>query len=788
MPWRGPSARLTIRAARTGALWVAACLVTTLAFAGCSDTSSDGGQRDLGGETAPAQAGAVSLDDFAGSGACRGCHADQYASWVSSTHGRAGGMPTPETVIAPFDGTPIAFRDGAVTPQVDSTGRYVFLVREDGSPDRVVTVDGVIGGGHMLGGGTQGFVTRTSDGTVRFLPFDYSRQLDTWFCNTDTRADRGWVPITANMALADCGDWPPVRMLGTHARFANCQSCHGSQITAEFAPGQGMSTRWTSLDVNCESCHGPAKRHAELMAAGSPADGDIALVSRVTDGVEESLEVCFACHALKDVVQEGYLPGAPLTDYHALKLPVLGDDPYLPDGRVRTFAYQATHLSSACYVDGGMTCVSCHEPHGLGYWDINRTPLASETDDRQCTSCHASKADDPVAHTFHPPESPGSRCVWCHMPYLQHPEVGDAVPFARSDHTIPVPRPALDGRLGLVSACRGCHTDQSELGLQARVDEWWGTLRPHDAPTAGLLAVTDGMGEDLAARLLLHPEERGDMASFQALARFAGGWMTPGEPLGAEAGARITQMASSPDPDLRALALAILHAAGPASGGLSVEPSPSGAGPGATLDLDAAINREPLPVRRRWVMILGFFSDEATGRGDLGAAEDLLVRALSVTPGDAGVLRSLGLVASQAGDHAGAIQHFTESLEADPNQPLVHVNRGIAYAAAGDPAAAIRDYQSAAALNPYEPLAHFNLGNVHLRGGDLAEAIRAYERAIAAGPELARAHVNLAIALAQAGRVQEALAHARTGASFAPGDETARQVLSQLEAAVPGSP
>jgi len=118
----------------------------------------------------------------------------------------------------------------------------------------------------------------------------------------------------------------------------------------------------------------------------------------------------------------------------------------------------------------------------------------------------------------------------------------------------------------------------------------------------------------------------------------------------------------------------------------------------------------------------------------------------------------------------------------------VHVNRGIAHAAAGDPAAAIRDYQSATALNPYEPLAHFNLGNVHLRGGNLAEAIRAYERAIAAGPELARAHVNLAIALAQAGRVQEALAHARTGASFAPGDETARQVLLQLEAAVPGSP
>ena len=192
------------------------------------------------------------------------------------------------------------------------------------------------------------------------------------------------------------------------------------------------------------------------------------------DGVDESLEVCFRCHSLGDVVEEGYLSGTPLADHYALLLPALGDEPHLADGRVATFAYQGSHLSSSCYVDGSMTCVSCHEPHGLGYWDVNRAPLADETDDRQCTSCHASKAADPEAHTFHPAGSAGARCVSCHMPYMQHPVVGDDVPFARADHSIPVPRPQLDGRLGLVSACRGCHTDRSELRLQATVDEWWG--------------------------------------------------------------------------------------------------------------------------------------------------------------------------------------------------------------------------------------------------------------------------------------------------------------------------
>ena len=750
---------------RAGELWLAA----TVLFAGCADAVRD---ADADGNEAGGPDADIVLEDFAGSDACRGCHTAQYAAWISSTHGRAGGSPGPENAIAPFDGTPIPFRDATVTPLVDSAGRYLFLVREAGSPDRSFAVDGVIGGGHMLGGGTQGFVTRVADGTVRFLPFDYSRQLDDWFCNTGTRADRGWAPVTADMSLADCGDWPPVRILGTHSRFANCQSCHGSQIAAGPDLGQGVSTRWTSLDVNCESCHGPAREHAELMASGSPDFGaDILLDSRVTDGVEQSLEVCLACHALKDVVQEGYLSGSSLADHYALKLPVLGDDPYLPDGRVRTFGYQATHLSSSCYVDGSMTCVSCHEPHGLGYWDINRMPLDSETDDRQCTSCHAAKAADPQAHSFHPAGSPGSRCVSCHMPYLQHPEVGNDVPFARSDHTIPIPRPALDARLGLVSACRSCHADRSEISLQASVDAWWGATRPHDPATAGLLAVTDGMGEDLAARLLLHPDAPGDMDRFRALARFAEGWLSPGEPLRAEASARIDRLASASDPDLRALALAILHAAG--SDTLS--------------DPGAAIAGESPAVRRRWVMILGFLSEEAAARQETGVARELLLKALAVIPGDAAILRSLGLLHSQEGNHAAAIQRFTESLEADAGQPLVRVNRGIAHAAAGDPGAAVGDYQAAIALNPYESLAHFNLGNAYLRADNLAEAITAYERAVAAGPDLARAHVNLAVSLARAGRIEEALARARTGAAFAPGDAVAQQVLAQLEAAAGGN-
>ena len=742
-----------------------ALVVAVPLLASCGDRS------DVAGNPAAEDQPAVRIDfeDFAGSAACAACHADQYRSWAGSTHGLAGGDPGPGTVIAPFDGTPIVFRDGTVLPVVDSAGRYRFVVRQEGRPEITMSVDGVIGGGHMLGGGTQGFASRMDDGTVRFLPFDYSRQLDAWFCNTFTRRGGGFEPITTETALADCGDWPPFRVLGNLPHFENCQSCHGSQITARLEPGTGYETRWTSLNINCESCHGPARRHVELMTStetGTRDRADIGLPSRVTDGVEESLDVCFQCHIGKDVVQEGYLSGARLTDYYALKVPILGSDPFLPDGRVRVFAYQGTHLFSSCYVDGNMTCVSCHEPHGLGYWDINRAPLANETDDRQCTSCHAAKAGAPEVHTFHRPGSPGARCVNCHMPYLQHPGVGEAVPFARSDHTIPVPRPQLDARLGIVSACRGCHTDRSEIRLQAQVDEWWGETKPLDPVSAGLLAVTDATGAELAARLLLHPDEPGAMARFQGLARFVSGWVRPGGGLGREAEERVNRLAASSDPDLRALALATLHAAG----------STSDAGAAA------AASGESLAVRRRWVMILGLLSNGALGTGDVEAAEDLLLKAQTVLPGDAVVLHALGSLHHGNGDYARAITAFTESLAADPAQPSVHVNLGMAHAAAGDAARAIREYERALSLNPNEALAYLNLGNIHVRGGDLASAIRSYERAVAVGPELPRPRLHLAIALARSGQIDEALPHARLAVELSPGDQAARATLAQLEA------
>lgn len=702
--------------------------------------------------------------DFLGADACAACHQDQYDAWRSSTHARAGGPADEDLLIIPFDGREIRFRDAVVLPEQTAAGEARFVVDQEGFDPVVFAVDGVVGGGHMLGGGTQGFVSRYPDGTVRFLPFDYSRQGDVWFCNTGSRLEDGWVPISEEMSLADCGDWPPVRVLGTVPRFANCQSCHGSQISVTQEPGAGLTTEWTSLGITCESCHGPGRKHVDWVSEGGAGPG-VAMLSKSTDGVDESLDTCFSCHALKDVVDEGYLSGMSLEQYYALKLPILGDDPYLADGRIKTFGYQATHLSSACYLSGSMTCVSCHEPHSQGYWDENRRALSSPFDDGQCTSCHAAKAVDPQAHTNHPPSSEGARCVSCHMPYLQHPEVGEDIPFARSDHTIPVPRPAVDGRLGLVSACRGCHLDQSEIQLQSQAETWWGEIKPHRPLVAGMLQVTEAMGAPQAARLLLRPQETDPLIQFQALARFLQGWVRVNGGLPDEALDPIRQLSDSGDLDLQALALATLHWSGVRSG-VAEEPP-----------LDQARTRA---LHRRWAMILSFLGDEARDVGDLSTADLAYGKALEILPNDPQIHLSIGLARNQEGAFAEGAEAFRRSLTLDPNQALAYVNLGVALSGLGDAAGALGAYQDALAVDPNEPLAHFNMGNAYLRSGDLPRAVTAYQGAVRVSPGLAQAHFALSVALIQGQRYEEALPHARRAVEFNPGDPRARQMLQDL--------
>lgn len=717
----------------------------------------------------------IAYEDFVGSDACASCHAAEFAAWKGSTHAAAGGAPGAMRLIAPFDGTPIRFSDAEVIPRA-AGGRVTFTMRQPGEPDRTLPVDAVVGGGHMEGGGTQGFVTRHPDGTWRFLPFDYSRHGATWFCNTIGRAGRGWVPITTALSIRDCVDWPPTRVLGDEPRFSNCQSCHGSQIQVALdTTARAYRTRAHALAIGCESCHGPGRRHVALVRdERAVARGEIGMVPLATLAKDASLGVCWSCHALKDRLRGGYLPGADLQRYYSIHLPQLGDAAHFPDGRVRTFAYQQSHLWSDCYRNGGMTCTSCHDPHSQGYRDVAGRAIPGRLDDRQCTGCHPSKADSVRLHTRHAAGSPGSACVSCHMPYLQQPELGTAIPYARSDHSIAIPRPAVDDSLGITGACRACHGDRPVASLEATVRAWYGALKPRPRAVDALARARAAETPAAAARLVLLPDERHVVALFAGMAWFLEQHLAPDmASLPRDVTDRLRGLGMHEDPDVQALALASLHfARGTAADVRAFLVT-------ALRDLSATAAREDA-VRARWALVLGYLGDRLRERGNPLAAIATYQKAREIDPGNAQIPVNLGLAQVEAGNPGAAVAAYEASLALSPAQPLTLVNLGNAHTARNDLENAVAAYRRALTLDAREPLAWFNLGAAHARRGASDSALPAFRRAAEIDPSLSLARFLAARLLLERGDASAALREIESGLRFDPGNAEARAMRDRL--------
>jgi predicted TPR repeat methyltransferase len=747
-------------------------------------------------------------DDFVGSDECEECHKAEYDAWTASTHGNAGGTPDEVRIIAPFDGTPIQFRDGLVTPTTTEDGKLVFIVQQQGEPERTFEVSGVVGGGHMVGGGTQAFFADYPDGTFRFLPFDYIRQEGVWFCQTDGRSNQGWAPITPETLLADCNDWPPVRVLGTSEGGSNCQQCHGSQITIDYdVDARRYETRFTTLAINCESCHGPGRRHIEIADSDSiDVVEDIGVEALAVRDKDGSLEVCFQCHAVKAELRLGYNSGMPPQDYFSDLMLLLSYRPYFPDGRIRLFAYQQQHLYSDCYLNGSMTCVDCHDPHSQRYRDIWGEPLVGRFSDGQCLDCHPSKAEEvevarsqlsdslwavqPLrprsvagadtvlinAHTYHPVGTPGGRCIDCHMPFPQEPDVDSALRYSRSDHTIPIPRPGLDAFFGIENACAKCHRDLALTDVQQKVTEWYGELKPPKALIRGLIDTRGAASRAEAARLMLGQEEDKEYVALQFtnLGYFMLQHLTPDMPsLESSIVEQMQQLAGSDDPDLRALALASLHLA-------------RGRDPRVRSFLAEqlrGLESMDWAIRRRWVWVLNFRGESYLGRNELPAALATFLKAAEILPDEPEVLHSVGKAYGYTGDLGRAASYLRRSLEADPQRSATHVSLAEVLTRGGDLDGAVAAYRQAIDINPYETATFLSLGNTLLQARDVDGAINSYRRALILNPGAAAAYFALAQIFYQQGLHGQAIGALQRGMQYDRANAGARRLLEEIREA-----
>jgi tetratricopeptide (TPR) repeat protein len=503
---------------------------------------------------------------------------------------------------------------------------------------------------------------------------------------------------------------------------------------------------------------------------------DLAVEALATVSKDRSLQICFRCHALKDVMQQGYVPGKPFEDHYSLGFPMLGASPLFPDGRIRTFAYQGNHLYSDCYLNGSMTCVDCHDPHTQKYRDIWGRELDGRFSDEQCTDCHASKADRPEEHSHHEPGTDGGKCVDCHMPYLQHPELGSALRFARSDHTIPVPRPGADDRMGIVNACAlsGCHPDSSISALEAVTREWYGELKPRKPIVEALLAFDRLEDERAATEVLLDSTASHPAAQVAAVGAFAMRFLSPDVyRLDGNTEQALKALSRSDDLDLRAVSLAALQLAR--------------GGDRAMRDfliesLERSEDDGPA-LRDRWAKAVGTFADQYFGAGDWNRAIVTYRKALEIRADDPAILMNQGLAQFYAQDFRRAVTSLQRSIAVDPRRPLAWVNLGLALEGTNDVSGAEAAYRRAIRLKDEEPLAHFNLGNILLRRGDRSGAIEQYERAVELEPTMTQAYLYMLGVYVESEDLANAVRVARRWARFDPDDPRPRQLLVQVEGA-----
>jgi len=340
------------------------------------------------------------------------------------------------------------------------------------------------------------------------------------------------------------------------------------------------------------------------------------------------------------------MPGKPLSEFYAVGFGELMGGALYPDGRVKDFAYQGTHRYSDCYLNGSMTCVDCHDPHTQEYRDIWGRSLEGRFSDEQCTGCHPSKAERPEDHSFHEPGTDGSRCVDCHMPYLQHPEVGPGIRYARSDHTIAIPRPREDDRMGIVNACAlsGCHPDSTLSGLESVTRDWYGELKPRKPIVEALLHAgeNDGIGD---ASVLLDSAAGHPAAQLSAVGVFVSLFLSPDMPrVDAEIERSLRHLALSEDLNLRSSALAALHLAW-----------------GENEDTRSFLLRASkdagagLALRSRWASALGMYGDNYAAAGNWAQAIAAYRKGLEVSPGKPPIMANLGLAQALAGDHEAAL-------------------------------------------------------------------------------------------------------------------------------------
>jgi hypothetical protein len=309
---------------------------------------------------------------YIGAKACGACHAAQYAQQSASEHAHALYRAAEHPLAKNF----------APDRDMERAQKFHlrFLIREKElrvkASDEADTMDVPVQWAFGAGDGAVTFLTQVNADVALEHSYTYYSAIKT-LALTPGHEPVPQVGLTDAMGILRKNFDPGEGMLG-------CLQCHSTgpvaiTIAKEFQPAE--------LGVRCEVCHGPGSLHRDAAAKGdlTRARSLIENPKRLT--AEETNSFCGTCHR-----------------------PPTGAGAETMDWTVPwNVRHHPIHLAqSACFrkSNGGLSCLTCHDPHAKLETDIARY-------NNKCTACHNSTRNQPKPVCV---QDASAACASCHMP------------------------------------------------------------------------------------------------------------------------------------------------------------------------------------------------------------------------------------------------------------------------------------------------------------------------------------------------------------------------------------
>ncbi len=620
-------------------------------------------------------------DGFVDEKACASCHAGQAAAFAKSHHAKAMALANEKSVLADFNNTQFEWNSvKAVFSRRD--GR--FFVSTEGPDGKPADLEVKYTFAYEP---LQQYLVDLGGGKLQALDIAWDTQKQKWF----------WLGEGSSAKPGSTFHWT-----GPFYRWnRTCIDCHSTDPQTNFQPQTDeYQSSYVATSIGCQSCHGGGAKHVEWARAKVGNAQTAAIAGLGLSKVDAN--TCFACHARRARLVDGYQPGSSFLDNFSPAL--LRSDLYFPDGQILDEVFEYGSFQQSKMARAGVTCFDCHRPHEGSVKTVGNA---------LCTQCHTQDAPkrfastdpggafDTPAHTHHPEGSAGALCANCHMPERTYMKVD-----RRRDHSFVIPRPDLSDMYGTPNACTSCHDGRSNKWASQTMDTWFGAgwrKRPTIAHAFAAAAKNDAASIE-ALRAFVGDEKQAGIVKGSAIAEMS-------RLAGADVAADVKAAAESPDPLVR------LGAA------------------------EAAAN---LPREYRLDAIGGLVSD------DVRAVRVAAARALGST-------QSLDFLGDRRRDFDRAVADLKAYVQANADVAETQTSYGTFLLEQGRPEEAEKALRQAIHLDPSLAGARINLAELYRATGEGDKSEQTYAEAVATDPDRADLRYGHGLSLVRQKAMEEAI-------------------------------